>query len=78
MHRMSLLQGAGEADSSGSPFGFMDEKLPGAIVNFPTLFTTQMSANRSVNVLQYLLVSTVVPCTRNDSLCSHSHACPTF
>ena len=57
VRRISLLQGAGEADSSGNPFGFMDEKLPGANVNFPALFTTQMSASRSVDVLQYLMVS---------------------
>ena len=55
---VSLLQGSGEADFSGSPFGFMDEKMPGAMVNFPALFTTEMSANRSADVLQYLLVST--------------------
>ena len=38
----------------------MDEKMPGALVNFPALFTTQMSAQRSVDVLQYLLVRTIV------------------
>ena len=60
VRRISLLQGSGEADSSGNPFGFMDEKLPGANVNFPALFTTQMSASRSVDVLQYLMVSSDV------------------
>ena len=60
VQQLSLLQGSGEADSSGSPFGFMDERLPGAIVHFPALFTTQMSANRSADVLQYLVVSNSV------------------
>ena len=60
MLQFLLLQGSAEADFSGSPFGFMDEKMPGATVNFPALFTTEMSANRSADVLQYLLVSTKV------------------
>eukprot|EP00891_Asterochloris_glomerata_P008787 jgi/Astpho2/8787/Aster-05342 len=51
----NLTTGSGEADFSGNPFGFMDEKMPGAIVDFPALFTTEMSANRSADVLQYLL-----------------------
>ena len=60
MLSFSLLQGSGEADFSGNPFGFMVEKMPGAIVNFPALFTTEMSADRSADLLQYLLVSTTV------------------
>ena len=59
MLQLSLLQGSGEADFSGNPFGFMDEKVPGAIMNFPALFTTEMSANRSADVLQYLLVGNI-------------------
>ena len=55
--RTPLLQGSGEADFSGNPFGFMDEGVSDAIVNFPALFATEMSANRSADVLQYLLVS---------------------
>ena len=38
----------------------MDENMPGAVVTFPALFTTEMSANRSADVLQYLLVSTIL------------------
>ena len=64
-----LLQGSGQADFSGNPFGFMDEKMPGAIVNFPALFTTEMSADRSAIVLQYLLVSTQLPHSCHGSLC---------
>ena len=60
MLHIPLLQGSGEADSSGNPFGFMDENMPGAVVTFPALFTTEMSANRSADVLQYLLVSTIL------------------
>ena len=56
----SLLQGSGEADFSGNPFGFVDEKMPDAIVDFPALFTRDMSANRSADVLQYLLVSNII------------------
>ena len=69
MLQLYLLQGSGEADFSGNPFGFMDEKMPGAIVDFPALFTTEMSANRSADVLQYLLVSTQgLPCTCSEFL----------
>ena len=60
MLQVMLLQGSGEADFSGSPFGFMDEKMSGAVVQFPALFTTEMSAVRSADVLQYLLVSIIV------------------
>ena len=57
MLHLPLLQGSREADVSGNPFGFMVEKMPGAIIKFPALFTTEMSADRSTDVLQYLLVS---------------------
>ena len=57
MLQLSLLQGSGEADVSGNPFGFMVEKMPGTVVRFPALFTTEMSADRSTDVLQYLQVS---------------------
>ncbi len=46
----------------------MDEKMPGALANFPALFTTEMSADRSADVLQYLLVSTKgLPCTCSEN-----------
>ena len=69
MLQLSPLQGSGEADFSGNPFGFMDEKMPDATVNFPALFTTQMSSDRSADVLQYLLVSTELPYTCSFHLC---------
>ena len=52
----------------------MAEKMPGAIVNFPALLTTEMSADRSTNVLQYLLVSTKVALHKDNALTFRSHA----
>ena len=46
-----MLQGSGDTDVLGNPYGFTDVPLPRHTPSYPLLVTTQMSRERSVNQL---------------------------
>ncbi len=48
---MILLQGSGDTDPLGNPFGFFNTPLAQHTPSYPLLVTTQMSRDRSVNQL---------------------------